>query len=333
MTRRLKSLLIVLLLLTSSAGAESWNGSVVYTQEAAILASADGTLESLNLTIGQEITSGTVVGQTAVTPVFASQSGTVSLVHFEDGDSISGTVLEITPVAKYRIVSSTKNAYSSSETSLVHGGETLYIRCTADGSHVAIGFTANLSESSFDVFTTAGELYIGETVNLYRSPDYAYESKVGVGTVVESDLDAYSAEGYLVSMKVQEGSYVERGQLLFTYSSSESTAITVPSDGIVTGISAAIGDHVQQDQSLASMAVLDSIRIQFSVPENMLYLLSPGDTMYYLRADDPKDTRRKATISGISHTAEGDTYSVYLVPEEKDLPIGLSVTVVNDALH
>ena len=64
----------------------------------------------------------------------------------------------------------------------------------------------------------------------------------------------------------------------------------------------------------------------------MIYLIHPGDTMYYLRADDPTDTPRRATVTAISHTADGDTYNVWLLSEETDLPIGLTVTVVDDTV-
>ena len=135
------------------------------------------------------------------------------------------------------------------------------------------------------------------------------------------------------SISVEEGSRVERGQLLFTYASSASTEITIPEDGIITDIQANVGQSVQQDQVLATLAVPNSIRIEFSAAENMIYLLNPGDTLSYLRADDPTDTPRKATISGISRTANGDTYTVYLIPEENDLPIGMSITVINETMH
>lgn len=333
MIKRILVLATVLLFLMSSALGETWSGTVISTLEKPVLAAASGILEELNLSVGQTVSSGDIVGHTSVTSVFASESGTVSLVKAKVGEIVSDTVLEISPVSKYRIVSATTDAYSSPETSIIHGGETLFIRCTADRSHLAIGFTANLSGSNFDVFTTAGELYIGETVNLYRSQDYAYESKVGVGTVVENDLVQYKANGHLISISVEEGSRVERGQLLFTYASSASTEITIPEDGIITDIQANAGQSVQQDQVLATLAVPNSIRIEFSAAENMIYLLNPGDTLSYLRADDPTDTPRKATISGISRTANGDTYTVYLIPEENDLPIGMSITVVNETMH
>ena len=219
MMRTCTALLIVLTLFGSVAWAESWSGMVISTVETTVLASATGVLAELDLTIGEVVHEGDLIGYTDVSCVYATEDGTVSLVSSDEGDIVSGTVLEIAPVSRYRVVSTTSDAYSSPETCLVHGGETLYVRCTSDRSHLAIGFVTNVSGTSFDLFTTAGELYIGETVNLYRTPDYAYESKVGVGTVVETDLISYSAQGHLHTLRVQEGDRVERGQLLFTYAS------------------------------------------------------------------------------------------------------------------
>lgn len=330
--KRSAALLAIFIFLMSSACGESWSGSVITTTEVPILAPASGKLEKLDITIGEKVFSGNIIGSTAATSVFAEESGTVALVNADVGDYVSDAVLKISPVSKYRIVSSTSDAYSSPETSIIYGGETLYIRCTSDRSHLAIGFTANISDASFDIFTTAGELYIGETVNLYRSPDYTYESKVGVGTVVENDLDSYTCDGYLLSVKVQEGDFVERGQLLFTYASAPSTDILIPEEGIITAISGKEGQTVTQDQILAHLAPPDSICIQFPVAENMVYLLHVNDIMYYIRADDPTDTPRKAVITEISHMADGDSYAVFLRPEEPDLPIGLSVTVVDQTI-
>ena len=151
----------VLLFLMSSALGETWSGTVISTLEKPVLAAASGILEELNLSVGQTVSSGDIVGHTSVTSVFASESGTVSLVKAEVGDIVSDTVLEISPVSKYRIVSATTDAYSSPETTIIHGGETLYIRCTADRSHLAIGFTANLSGSNFNVIPDSKDTYAG----------------------------------------------------------------------------------------------------------------------------------------------------------------------------
>ncbi|MCR4882121.1 MAG: HlyD family efflux transporter periplasmic adaptor subunit [Clostridiales bacterium] len=332
MIKRYAALWTAFFLLMSSACAENWSGSVISTVEAPILASASGILEELNLLMGEKVSSGDIVGHTSITPVFAEESGTVSLVTAHVGDIVSDTFITIAPVCKYRIISSTSDAYSSPETTMIHGGEIVYIRCMADRSHLAIGFTANISGSTFDVFTTAGELYIGESVNLYRKADYSYESKVGIGTVVENDLKSYSADGHILSIRVKEGDYVERGQLLFTYASSATTDIIVSEDGIITSITGVQGQNVKQDQVLATIALQDSIRIQFPVPETQIYLVHIGDEMYYLRADDPYEIPRKAIVSGISHMSDGDTYAVYLIPEDTDLPIGLTITVVDKTI-
>lgn len=319
--------LCIALCCTGIASAESFSGTVVSTKDVHLISPGEGLLESLHLTLGQTLENGESVGNIGVTAVYATQDGTVSLVRSQVGDKVDGPVLELTPVSLYRIVSSSADAYSAPETSVIHGGEILQIRCTADRTHLAIGKVANVNGTSFDVFTTAGELYIGEVVNLYRDPDYAYESKVGVGTVVEASLETYSATGYLQTLRVQEGDHVERGQLLYTYSSNSTTVLTSPVNGIVSSIESQPGDKVKQDDTIATLADLEGLRITFAIPETMVYLVHTGDTLKYLRADDHLDEPREAIVTGISHTAEGDSYTVYLLPTDDDLPIGLSVTV------
>ena len=67
-------------------------------------------------------------------------------------------------------------------------------------------------DSKFTVEVTGGEFYMGETVDIYRSGDYANASRIGRGTVGRTQTVAVNAEGSVLKMHVKAGDTVERGE-------------------------------------------------------------------------------------------------------------------------
>ena len=327
MLKKSLSLLAALALAATPALAETYSGTTVAARTTALVSEAGGVLESLSLLPGQSVAAGETVGSTRAEKVFAAWDGTVALCHAEAGDSVDGAVLEISPTSRYTVYCTVDGAYGDPETELVHTGEQLYLRCTANGTHKAIGVVTSIDGAEYQVEVIGGELYVGEVVNLYRDADFSAARRVGVGTAVVAEPIEYSASGTLIELCVQEGEIIERGELLFTWAQADSTQIVSPAGGVVASVLVAPGDVLKIGQTVAELVQPGDVRIQVQLTAADAARIQFGDAATYIRADDPTETPRSAIVEGVSAIADGEGYVVLLIPEDFDLPLGLSVEV------
>ena len=314
-------------LLCGCALADAWTGSTVAAEMTDVVSPADGVLESFSLLPGQRVEAGDPAGRIRETPVFSPIDGQVAAIHATEGDELSGTVLELDPVSRYTVTCTVSGAAQTPETTLIHMGETLYVRCTADGSHKAVGRVTAVSGTTYSLEVLGGELYVGEAVKLYREDSFSKDSCVGKGTVLTADTVSVSGEGKLLSLRVQTGDPVEKGQLLFTEASAQETGVIVPDGGLVYELSAAQGDTVREDQVLAVIA--RSVTIRFTADADDVPAFRSGQLLHYTRGDDPHETPHTATVLRVLQNLDDHTVTVELRPEE-ELPIGLSVEVTDD---
>ena len=308
--------------------ADVWNGSVAASAEYELVIPADGTLDALDLEVGQQVRAGDVVGRVRETKVFAPIDGKVAAVHLETGDKASGTVLEIAPVSLYLLTCTTENSAKTPENALVHVGEKVYVKCTADGSHRATARVTAIDGVDYEAEVTGGELYVGETVFIYRSANFAQSSLIGKGTVTSSETEPVSGDGVILSLRVGVGDIVERGQWLFSTASSDETAVTVPTDGVVTAVSVSAGSQVKQDASAATVATAISLRVEVSADDAQRF--KRGGTWYYTRNDDPHETHLTCTVQRVLTNESDASATIVLIPEEKDLPIGLGIMLTDE---
>ena len=327
MLKKSLSLLAALALATAPALAEIYSGTTVASRTAALVSESGGVLEELSLLPGQAVKAGEIVGSTRAERVYSAWDGVVALCHAEAGDRVDGAVLVLAPTSRYTVYCTVDGAYSAPETELVHIGEQLYLSCTANGTHKAVGVVTSIDGSEYQVEVIGGELYVGETVNLYRDADFSAAQRVGVGTAVGAEPIEYTASGTLIELCVQEGENVERGELLFTWAQSEDTQIVSPTDGVIVRVLAAPGDLLQSGQSVAELVQPEDVRIQVQLNATDAARIRVGDAAIYIRADDPTETPRSAIVEGVSAIADGEGYVALLVPEEAGLPLGLSVDV------
>ena len=75
----------------------------------------------------------------ALPGIYAPADGTVRGIMAEAGDSAGQTVLSIAPMSKYTVTADISDAYDSAANKHVTVGETVYMECSRDGSHVAGG--------------------------------------------------------------------------------------------------------------------------------------------------------------------------------------------------
>ena len=325
MSKRWMILLLALLSTAVPALAETYAGKTAALSTEAVRAENGGTVESVLALEGQRVGAGDAIVQLKPEKTFATQDGTVSLVSAGEGDAVNGEVLQIAPAQRYTIYCTTDKAYQSADTTLVHAGERVYIKCTADGTHRAIGVIDQIDGAEYRVMTIGGELYIGETVYLYRDSDYTTALRVGIGTVVSTDTEAYSAEGRITGLRVSAGDAVERGQLLYE---TDGGTVEAEAGGIVTGIACQPGDTVQAGQVVAQIAPEDAVVVEIQVDEASAGHIAIGDSAQLVFAGQDEEDASTGSVIAISGIAESESYVVQIQPDANEaLALGMDVEV------
>ena len=330
MMKRIISAGLALLLMTAPALAEVFTGTTVAHNTLSIAANAAGTVEEMLVQPGSAVKEGDVIASLRTTKVFANQNGTVARIHAKEGKEAEGTVLEIAPVSRYTIHCTSDDAYDSISSNLVHCGESLYIKCTANGTHQGRGRIYSIDNETYMVEATAGEFYVGETVYLYRDEDYSKKQRVGIGTVVSSAAEAYESQGRITAIHVSEGEYVEKGELLYEVIDGEGTEIVAPAGGIITACEAENGTSVANNQALANMAAYEDICISVQVEEAMIAEFSLNKPVELCYFSDEEERLVPGVVIEISGVAQDGSYTVCIAPEESPAQLGMTVEVWTD---
>ena len=341
----LSILTIYLLTFSSARAAETFEGTVVPGEIISLTAPYGGTLKSTALRAGSSIQVGDAIAVMETTKVLASEDGTIRGVFAQEGDSAEQTVLYLSPVSKFTINASIGKAYDSVDAKYVTLGEKVYIKCASDGSHKAIGVITSVSGSSYVVQATAGELYMEETVYLYRTPDYDSQQRIGSGTVSRTEAVAVSGKGSLLKLHVQDGDVVERGQLLFETVEGAIDALISPgstilstADGVVAEIRAQAGQKVSKGDVLLTVYQTQDYQVEFSIPEDMLPIVSAGESAeIYFNWNEDKQICFPGTVTEISYVSRtseetGEViYSGYIAFEpDETVRLGMNVSVMLD---
>lgn len=322
MLKRVALLLLSLSALAMPAMAQVYPGTTVALSSEAVVSEISGVLESLEVRAGQRVAAGQALASLAAEKTFAAQDGTVLLIEADVGDTVSGEVLALAPLERYTVYCSVDKAYQSAQSTLVHSGETAYVKCTSDGTHRAVGVVTQIDGDTYRVLTLGGALYVGETVYLYRDADCTAAQRIGIGTVVSSDAQAYEAEGELTLLRVSEGDSVERGQLLYATGGGK---ISAPAGGIVTSLSCQPGDAVQKDQVIAEIVPDGEVGVEIQVDETAAATLQIGSAARLIFAGQEEDAVR-GTVVEVSAIADSGDYAVRIRPEtDAALPLGMSV--------
>ena len=324
MLRKLTALAAALAL-CATASAEVYTGVTAALSTVNVVSEVAGTAASIDVEAGQRIAEGQALVSLASGRTFAACDGTVSLLHADAGEDVDGTVLEVAPIQRYTIHCTVGQAWQSAENTLVHNGETLYVRCTQDGTHRAVGTVYGIDGATYRVLTTGGELYVGETVYLYRGTDFTAATRVGIGTVVSSEPTAYEASGKLTRLCVDEGDPVERGQLLYETDGGD---VTSPIGGIVTVIDIQPGDSVAEGQVVAQIVPEDRVGVALRLDEAEAARVEPGTPVLLSLACDPEGDALPGTVIDCAWTDEDGAYVVRIQPgTDAPIPLDMSVTV------
>ena len=207
---------------------------------------------------------------------------------------------------------------------------------------------------------TGGEFYIAETVSIYRRSDYAESSRIGRGTVAAAKVVAIKGSGSILKMHVENGDFVERGELLFETVTGTLDGLYAPGNeiicevsGIVAGVDAGAGASVEKGGKILSIYPDEGTRIEMQVRESDLGLVQEGMTVdIEFNWDLQRVTRFEGTVTGISYlsasagnsgeggegaaTAAGEepTYTAYVsfTPDES-VRLGMTVLVYTRDNH
>ena len=326
--KRLAALLMALMLLCGAAVAEEFEGSTVSGRTTLVQTPSGGTLQGMSLVVGQAVKAGDVLAAARVNRLYANQDGTITRVEAEDGLNSDGLAISLAPVSRFTIYCTTSGGYDAEGNDWVTIGETVYVSCTKDGTHRGQGRITSISGKEFYVELLGGEMYVGETANIYRDADCTYLTRVGKGTVLSADDEQYNVTGTVLKTYVAVGDEVSRGQLLLTWASDADLTVVSPADGIVTSLLHQNGDSLQQDEGVLEMTAYSDIWLKLVLADEDAARLSVGDAGVYTLTSDLLETEHACHVSQICDLGEGDdTRVVYLTPDEPATVLGASVTV------
>lgn len=335
--------LCMLMLAVPACAEERFDGQVVAGETVSVTAPFGGVVKSCGLRVGALVNENDVIASLSTTRVVATEDGTIRGVFASPGDSAENTVLYLVPVSKFTVSASISKAHESAETTFVNMGEKVYLRCTRDGSHRAVGVVTAVRGSSYTVQTTAGELYMEETVNIYRTADYAARQCIGSGKVSRAEALPVSGTGSILKMHVQDGEEVERGQILFEtvtgdiagYDDADSNVRSTAS-GVIAEVRVKAGQQVSQGDVMIMVHRPVGYQISMQIPEDMLSTVKAGDACsIYFNWNEGQGKPFPGVITDVSYmssTVEGgeeNTYTAYAsFQADETVRLGMTVTVV-----
>lgn len=340
------SLCLCALCLTGAARAEiALSGTVAAREAAAVTANIGGSVEEVFVRAGDRVEAGDVVATVALTGVYAPADGTVRGIMAEAGDSAGQTVLSIAPMSKYTVTADISDAYDSAANKHVTVGETVYMECSRDGSHVAVGRVVKAEGSAYTVEVTGGELYMEETVYIYRDEDHSSSARIGSGTVSRTAELAVSGTGRVAELYVSEGERVERGQLLFTCVEADTVEdallggeIRSTASGVVASVAAQAGQQAAVGSTVLTVYPTEGFCVELSVEEADLAAVNVGDSVRLSFDFDAEGALTcEGTVTEISYLGEsterGTVYTAWVdldPPEDVRLGMTVTATVIAD---
>ena len=295
----------------------SFEGTVAASQTCEVYAFIGGTVSSVEAEVGQQVAEGDVLATLNTTKVYAAESGVVTGVFGQIGDSAEtiaekyGAVMYIEGESVYSIAASTENAYNETENKFVHVGESVYLSCYSDGDHTGTGVITAIEGADYTVKVLSGEFLIGETVNVYRGDAAKSANRIGRGKLSRTNPTAVSGSGSIVSFAVSSGDTVHRGDLLFETLDGEfdglymrGNQILAETNGTVAELKLEQGGKVEKNSVAAVLYPAGSMRIEAQVDEADLASIAVGDpvTIELLWNQDEEITY-EGTISMISAIA------------------------------
>ena len=346
--KRVTAILFAVMMIAGAAQAEtlSLNGTVEAGVTVPVYAPIGGTVDNVAVEAGMHVAAGDTLFSYRTEKTYASGDGTVTGVFVKAGDDAEtvteqyGADLYIEGTALYTVSASTSKAYSSLETMLVHTGETVYVVCRTDEKRKGTGIITAIDGTNYTVLVTEGNFIPGDSVTVYRDEAHSEKQRLGRGSVSRVNPTAVNATGAIVSIAVNDGDQVKRGDLLMetlsgTFEGYEmtGTAVTAAEEGVIMSVSAEVGATVSKGDVVAQIAPISGMRIEANVSADDRQSLKAGDKVTIeLESDDSRIY--EGTVRYITETPEEDaeevTYKAVIDFEpEQDVYFGMAVVVTS----
>ena len=292
--------LLMLALLTPAASAETeLTGAIVAGRTFVVQAAYGGTVAAVSASEGDWLAGGEALLTLSGEAVYAPLEGTVAAVYAAQGDDASamtqryGAAIAVEPKQKFTVYMTAEEEYRADDSQRIALGETLYLRCKADGSHRGVGIVTSVENLTCTIQCTGGQFSHGEVVYAGRTEDFAKSQRVGIGTVVAAETQSIVADGTVVNCYVSAGDWVEAGQLLLETASGtpcgadwNGGAVSAGAEGIVVSLSVQPGERVSQGQVVAVLADPEDLRVMVSLSEADLSQIAVGDAVSVRLADE-----------------------------------------------
>ena len=318
--KRVAAIAFALMLLAAGAAqAEtlSLNGTVEAGVTVPVYAPIGGTVENVSVETGMHVAAGDILFSYRTEKTYAAEDGKVTGVFAMAGDDAEtvtaqyGADLYIEGTTRYTVSASSTKAYSSLETMMVHNGEVVYLICRTDATREGKGIITAIDGTNYTVLVTDGEFMSGDSVAVYRDRLYSEKQRVGRGTIARVNPTAVTGTGAIVSVAVQDGDTVKRGDLLMetlsgTFEGYEmtGTAVAATEEGVVVSVSAEVGGTVSKGDVVAKIAPISGMRVEVTVSADDRQSLKAGEKVQIeLEADE-------------SITYEGTVRYISEMPEE-----------------
>ena len=331
--RSILSVLVACALLLGSACAISFTGTVAASDTVEIYAPIGGSVECVEVSVGEKVKEGDVLASLKTTKVYATEDGVVTGIFGEPGDNAEtiaeryGAVMYIEGETVYTISASTEEAYNTTDNKFVHVGEEVYLYCYSHSSHTGTGVITSVEGINYNVNVLEGEFLLGETVNIFRGETTASAKRIGRGDVNRKNPTAVSGNGSIVSIAVKNGDAVKKGDLLFetldgSFDGLYMTGAQIATDaaGTIAQLNLNQGSKTEKGSVAAVIYPVGKMRVEAQVSEYNLSEIAVGDKVNVeLIWNQDEEVNYAGVVSMISAiAAEGNgengdvSYTVYV---------------------
>ena len=365
MKKQIAMIAMMASLVTTTAFAEGVkiDGSIKSAETKTILAPYSGVVDNYAVTAGDAVSMGDALFALRTEQIYADFDGTVTAVFAQPGDSAAsveeryGALAYIEQDVLYRAECTTTGGDSDNENKMIHVGEKVYIRSTANNERVGEARVIGVEGKSYTLEVTSQtdpereyvpvgdqpvgyietDMRLNENIKVYRSANHANSSCIGTGKLSRIDPQGVTATGYVLAAYVEDGQHVSRGDVLFDVVPDVLDGMVggdghvyMPEDGVLLSVSAVSGEQAAKDAVLATYCPKDTMRLVCSVDEQDLSELAVGDVMQ-VTLDAYEDKPLRGTIAKIA-SASGDdgtstSFDVTIELEANDLMrIGMSAS-------
>lgn len=279
-------------------------------------------------------------GIAKVSSVSAPIAGRVKAIYAEPGQAVASTVensgalflLSADDMMELRVPNS-QDLKPGDAVTVAMSGETIdtTVRTTEDGDVVVLvpdnsydeGTNATLrTGDGKDVGSGALKIHIPYLVTakngVVKSISVAVNDKVSVGSTLLRFKDSVYSDSYtdLLESRADKQAELERKE-----TAKDNGTIVAKSDGVISGLSVAVGSQVQENMLLFTVNGTDRYELQVAVDELDIAEVAPGQTakIYFDALPNSVYTGSVTKVSGVGVSAAGvTTYTVTLALDSSD---------------